>query len=152
MLKSCALLGKTVGVGEIKMQLSPLKQFEKDIEYGIILVYTSAQLREMQQFLIRQSFYTDPFKPRSEINSNFCTICALSATAVSRCNLNVDDNKPRFCQSTCMHTTFSLNEKTDYSVLFFLKQAHALFNLYQKPEKKLSKCPSEHETNFEVGL
>lgn len=35
---------------------------------------------------------------------------------------------------------------------FFLKQAHALFNLYQKPEKTLSECPSEHETNFEVGL
>lgn len=36
-------LGQTIfGEGEVKLQLSPLKQFENDIEYGI---YTSAQLR-----------------------------------------------------------------------------------------------------------
>lgn len=92
-------LGQTIfGEEEKKMQLSPLKQFENGIKYGI---YTSAQWRELQHFLIWQSCYTDPFKPRSEINSNPCTICALSATAVSRCNLRVDDNKPRFYQSTC---------------------------------------------------
>lgn len=92
-------LGQTIfGEEEKKMQLSPLKQFENGIKYGI---YTSAQWRELQHFFIWQSCYTDPFKPRSQINSNPCTICALSATAVSRCNLRVDDNKPRFYQSTC---------------------------------------------------